>query len=101
MRFSTHNSRAQETALVAVSCFVVAGALLLGGCDGPKDFADIYVTPPQPGLSAQTMSGIVIAQNALAQKPDDPKLPYALMFLYLQAVRENADTTFYARVEAM
>jgi tetratricopeptide (TPR) repeat protein len=92
--------RMQETALVAVSCFVAAA--FLSGCSNPPEgFADLFVSAPQQGLSAQTMSGIVKTQDALATAPQDEKLPYALAYLYLQAVRENADTDFYDRTEAL
>jgi tetratricopeptide (TPR) repeat protein len=93
------NTRIQETALGAVSCF--AAVLLLSGCGPREDFADLYVAAPQEGVSSKTMSGILTLQERLATQPSDEKIPYLLAYAYLQAARENADSGFYDRVEGL
>lgn len=98
MLFSS-NRRPQETARVAVSCLFVS--LALAACGRTTDVTETFVQPPQPGLSPQTMSGILITQEALRQKPDDPLVAFALAYRYLQAVRENADTDYYLRIEQL
>lgn len=92
--------RIQETAFTAVSCFVLV--LALTGCAKTElAFDDLFIAPPQQGISPQTMSGIVLTQQLLKASPKDDALPYSLSYLYLQAVRENADTDLYAKVESI
>lgn len=93
-----YHRRIQKTALGAVFCLA---ALLLASCGPREDFTDVYITSPQKGVSAKTMSGILMLQNRLAKQPRDEKLPYLLAYAYLQAARENADAAFYDHVEGL
>jgi tetratricopeptide (TPR) repeat protein len=75
--------------------------LLLSSCGAPPSLDSITIKDEPQGLSEQTQKAIVMAQNNLEAKPESPDLSFRLAHLYLQAVRENADTDFYKRVEAL
>ncbi len=76
-------------------------ALTLSACSEKNSLSEIFISPPQSGLSEQTLTAILQAQEKLRAKPEDKKIPYDLAYLYLQAVRENADTDFYDRTERL
>jgi tetratricopeptide (TPR) repeat protein len=72
---------------------------LLAGCAKPEtDFEAIFIDEAD-GLSEQTHKAIIAAQDAVKANPDDVVRTFTLANLYLQAVRETADTDYYLRVE--
>lgn len=60
-----------------------------------------YIKDEPQGLSAETQQAILKAQTQVQKTPDDSKAVFSLAGLYLQAVRENADTAFYTRIETL
>lgn len=78
-----------------------ASMAFMTGCTSPPPFKNIFITTEERGLSARTMSGILLAQRTLKQNDHNAALAFSLAHLYLQAIRENADTAFYGRIETL
>lgn len=76
-------------------------AALLAACAPKVSLESVFIGAEETGLTAQTMSGILLLQRRLERTPDDPQAPFALAQAYLQGIRENADTGLYARAEKM
>ncbi len=93
---SVHRRLANRVALSA-TLFVLC---LLAGCGG-SSFAGIFVTPSEEGLSQITLDAIVRAQNELEASPGNADAFFTLSSYYLQAIRENADTAYYGRIEKL
>lgn len=72
---------------------------LLSACSSPS-LTDIFVQNRE-AVSEETFTKIEKAQAELKQKPESPDAIFGLAHLYLQAVRESADTEYYARVESL
>lgn len=77
--------------------------LLLPSCNrtSTPPLEEIFIDQTEEGISVKTMNAILKTQTELSNKPEDPKIAIALAYQYLQALRENADTEFYDRVEGL
>ncbi len=101
--------RADKSARTTAATVIAAVALVCIGAYAWSLFTrpaavpleSIIIDETEQGLSVATKTAILRAQEALKNKPDDVKAIFALAGAYLQAVRENADTAYYARVESL
>jgi tetratricopeptide (TPR) repeat protein len=93
-----------RTTVITVRKGIALGAvpflvLLIAACARGPSWDETFMPRTEAGLTPQTMSGILLTQEKFQKSPEDKKLPYVLAYQYLQALRENADTDFYGRIE--
>ena len=84
---------------VTLFLLIVLSTLLFTSCTPAPPLDEAFITSAEHGLSPQTLSGVLIAQEQLRKTPENTTAGFALAYLYLQALRENADTEYYRRAE--
>lgn len=104
MNISPTKSSARGVATIVTP--LVAFVLIVAGSNlfnrGPAGIpADTFMQDEPQGISPATQRMILEAQDAVRKTPNDSKAIFRLSGLYLQAIRENADTAFYERIEAL
>lgn len=97
-KFSPRGVAAIATPLVAFAIIVAVSKFLSGPAGIPNG---IFIQDVPQGISVSTQKSILDSQAAVTKNPKDSKAIFRLSSLYLQALRENADTTFYTRIEAL
>lgn len=85
--------------LVAFAVIMLAAKGIPALLQPPLDAA--FISETETGLSDATRQHILTAQQAVRAAPQDAKAVFRLCGLYLQGLRENADTRFYERIESL
>ncbi len=85
--------------LVAFAVIMLAAKGIPALLRQPVDAA--FMSEAETGLSDTTRQQILAAQQAVRTAPQDAKAIFRLCGLYLQGLRENADTRFYERIESL
>ncbi len=98
-RFFPRGVASIATPLVAFAIIVLASKAYTSFTAGLP--AEAFIADQAQGLSDQTQKGILAAQEAVKKNPKDAKGIFRLCHLYMQGLRENADTDFYKRVESL